>query len=100
MNPEDRQDDRPRVASFLIDDILAPQSLSTVVQCPTQRSHSANDVDFRHLSSGHMDRSSFCNQPLSSTCLQCYGNSDHVSFLKSIMYVKNLPKMVGTHIYT
>lgn len=100
MNLGDRQDDRPRVASFLIDDILAPQSLSTVVQCPTQRSHSANDVDFRHLSSGHRDRSSFCNRTLPSSCLQCYGNSDHVSFLKLMLYVKKLPKMVGTDIYT
>lgn len=77
MNQEQRQDDRPRVASFLIDDILAPQALPSVVRCPSP--HEAQS-SARHISTGVTDHNtlSLCNQPLNSTCLACYGNDDHL----------------------
>lgn len=70
MNQEQRQDDRPRVASFLIDDILAPQTLPTVVQCTSPQSAQASS---RHISTGVTDNTLLCNQPLNSGCLACYG---------------------------
>ncbi|XP_078344247.1 brain-specific homeobox protein homolog isoform X2 [Oculina patagonica] len=77
MNHEQRQDDRPRVASFLIDDILAPQALPSVVQCPSP--HEAQS-SARHISTGVTDHNTLLfNQPLNSTCLACYGSHCHVT---------------------
>ncbi|XP_020613032.1 homeobox protein DBX1-B-like isoform X1 [Orbicella faveolata] len=77
MNQEQRQDDRPRVASFLIDDILAPQALPTVTQCTS--SQSALQSSSRHLSTEVSDNTLICNQPLNAGCLACYGSHCHVS---------------------
>lgn len=78
MDDEHRQrEDRPRVASFLIDDILAPQAAPAVVQSPNQTPQA---MELRHLSTGARDHSSLlCNQPLTSTCLPCYESHCHVS---------------------
>ncbi|XP_068752065.1 homeobox protein DBX1-B-like isoform X2 [Montipora capricornis] len=70
MNPRERTDDRPRVASFLIDDILAPQSIR-MGQCCNQNLPSA-DTDFRQLSSPTRNTSFLCNQSVYSTFLPCY----------------------------
>ena len=67
MNQEQRQDDRPRVASFLIDDILAPQALPTVAQCARPQSA------LRHISTEVTDNTLLCNQPVNAGCLACYG---------------------------
>ncbi|XP_068752064.1 homeobox protein DBX1-like isoform X1 [Montipora capricornis] len=72
MNPRERTDDRPRVASFLIDDILAPQSIR-MGQCCNQNLPSA-DTDFRQLSSPTRNTSFLCNQSVYSTFLPCYGS--------------------------
>jgi len=71
MNQEQRQDDRPRVASFLIDDILAPQALPTVTQCTSPQS--VLQSSSRHMSTEVTDNTLSCNQPLNAGCLACYG---------------------------
>lgn len=91
MNQDPRQDDRPRLASFLIDDILAPQAVPVVVQCsPSQSSQAMAQANLRQLSaSGVRDSSVLRNQPTTSTCLPFYGNSYHVYVLVSIRIVCN-----------
>lgn len=71
MNQEQRQDDRPRVASFLIDDILAPQALPTVTQCTSPQS--ALQSSSRHISTEVTDNTLICSHPLNAGCLACYG---------------------------
>lgn len=94
MNHEQRQDDRPRVASFLIDDILAPQALPSVVQCPSP--HEAQS-SARHISTGVTDHNTLLfNQPLNSTCLACYGNNDHLFYLFIVLNVlQSIHRPVG-----
>lgn len=79
MNQEQRPDGRPRVASFLIDDILAPQAVSTVALCPNQSSQAVEAV-LRYPTTGAVMDSSFsCNPAFASACLHCYGSRRHVS---------------------
>lgn len=97
MNQEQRQDDRPRVASFLIDDILAPQALPTVTQCTS--SQSALQSSSRHLSTEVSDNTLICNQPLNAGCLACYGTVFMVYIPYYYYYVRatinSLPVVIG-----
>lgn len=83
MNHEQRQVDRPRVASFLIDDILAPQSLPSVIQCPSSPQEAQSSA--RPISTGVTDHHT--HHTLNSTCLACYGNTHCVLYLFIVSYV-------------
>lgn len=87
MNQEQRQDDRPRVASFLIDDILAPQAVPSAVQCPSPQSAAAvEQSSSTHISTQVTDnRLLLCHQPLSSTCLACCGKAYCIYFTISAL---------------
>jgi len=96
MNQDQRQEDRPRVASFLIDDILAPQALPTVAQCTSPQSLQSNS---RHISSEVTDSTLICNQPLNAGCRACYGTVFMVYIPCYYYYVRaainSLPVVVG-----
>lgn len=79
MNYEQRPDDRPRVASFLIDDILAPQAVSSVPLCsPNQPTPEI--ANLRIPPTGTTTESAFSpSQPFATSCFQCYGSRCHVS---------------------
>lgn len=81
MNPIERTEDRPRVASFLIDDILAP-SCVPMGQCSEQSSSSADTDLLRELTLHGRSTSILFNQPIPSPCLPCYGKYDF--FYKSV----------------
>ena len=98
MNQEQRHEDRPRVASFLIDDILAPQALPTAAQCTSPQS--ALQSSSRHVSTQVTDQNTLlCNQPLNAGCLACYGTVFMV-YIPYYYYVRRatmnlLPFVVG-----
>lgn len=77
MNPIERTEDRPRVASFLIDDILAPSCIP-MGQCSEQSSSSADTDLLRELTLHGRSTSILFNQPIPSPCLPCYGSHFHM----------------------
>lgn len=81
MNLDQRQEDRPRVSSFLIDDILAPQTVPTTPQCPSVQPIAAVEQPSSSQNSTQLidNRSHLCPQPLDSTLLTCYGSPCHVA---------------------
>ena len=80
MNPIERTEHRPRVASFLIDDILAPSCLP-MGQCSVQNSPSADTDLLRELTLHGGNTSILFNQPIPSPCLPCYGKYRYCLFL-------------------
>lgn len=72
---DQRQEDRPRVASFLIDDILAPQTFPSAVQCPSAKPTASVEHPSSSQNSTQItdNRSQIRPQPLDSTYLTCYG---------------------------
>ncbi|PFX17603.1 homeobox protein DBX1-A-like [Stylophora pistillata] len=81
MNMDQRQEDRPRVASFLIDDILAPQTFPSAVQCPSAKPTASVEHPSSSQNSTQItdNRSQIRPQPLDSTYLTCYGSPCHVA---------------------
>ena len=94
MNYEQRPDDRPRVASFLIDDILAPQAVSSVpLGSPSQPTPEI--ANLRIPPTGTTTESAFSpSQPFATSCLQCYGNIYHV-FSSVLVSSKKLWKILS-----
>ena len=95
MNYDQRPNDRPRVASFLIDDILAPQAVSSVPLCsPSQPTPEIANLRIPPI--GTTTDSAFsASQPFASSCLQCYGTFIIFSVL-SWFPVRNCEKFSQT----